>query len=423
MEALTGTPAMPEKPSLLPAMGMAASTAAPAKAARWQGLAVFGHGFRPFFLLTAIWALASLAVWLLALSGAPLPEGPLAIARWHAHEMIAGFIGAAMGGFLLTAIPNWTGRPAYAGWPLIGLAALFVIARLVLLPGAPFPATLTAIIALLPLPGLLLMVLPALIKERTARLFGPPALILVFWVGDLLMLGDMAGWWTGMFAAGRLLALDVALVLVGLIGGRIVPTFTLNALRAAGTPREAPRDNWPDRAAIMALVVMAVVDLLAPDGLAAGMISALAAALVLLRMSRWHGLMTLRQPIVWVLHLAYLLIGVALATKAAWLLAGADWASGWLHLQAVGAIATMILAVMTRATLGHTGRDLVVAPPVVLAYALLPLAALLRAFGPLVMTASAAYLLAGLAWVGAFGIFLAVFGPMLLSPRADGKPG
>lgn len=384
---------------------------------------LFGHGFRPFFLLAGLSAPGALLLWLAALAGVNLPAGPLPIALWHAHEMQAGFIGAAIAGFLLTAIPNWTNGPGYSGWPLIGVVFLFVSARLALLPGSPVPPGAAAVAGLLPLPALLLLVLPALIRARTPRLYGPPALILLFWTGDLLMLGSVAGWWVDRFAAGQLLALNVALMLVGLIGGRIVPAFTLNALRRGGTAREAPRDSWPDRAAMLALAAVVAVDLVAPHGLAAGAAAAVAAVLVLLRLSRWHGLATLGQPILWVLHLAYFLVAAALATKAAFLLGGAVWAAYWLHLQAAGAIGTMIMAVMTRAILGHTGRDLVAPPAVALAYLLVPLSALLRAFGPALLPATAAFCLAGVAWIGAFAIFVAVFAPMLVTRRPDGKPG
>jgi uncharacterized protein involved in response to NO len=147
---------------------------------------LFRHGFRPFFLLCGLWAVAAMLVWTAALHGAPLPDGLLPSLRWHAHEMIAGVVGAAMCGFLLTAVPNWTDRPGYAGWPVIGLATLFLGARL----------------ALLPIPALLLMVLPAVLAAGAPRLFGPPALILLFWGGDLLMLGEAAGWFADTWAVG-----------------------------------------------------------------------------------------------------------------------------------------------------------------------------------------------------------------------------
>jgi uncharacterized protein involved in response to NO len=385
--------------------------------------APFRQGLRPFFLLAGLWAVLVIVVWLAALHGTGLPLGPLPPARWHGHEMLAGVIGAAISGFLLTAIPNWTGGQPYRGLPLMLVAALFLLARLVLLPGSPVPVGLAAAVALLPLPALLLLVAPALVKAATPRLFGPPVLILAFWAGDLLMLGDAAGWWAGTFAMGELLALDVALLLVGLIGGRIIPAFTTGALRQAGTPVEVRPLPGVDVAGIVALLAVAVVDLAVPNGRLAGAVAAVAAVLALLRLSRWHGLRTLGRPILGVLHLAYLMLPVALAVKAAHLLGGAAWASGWLHLQAIGAVSLMILAVMPRATLGHTGRPLVASRAMLLAWALLPVAALVRAFGPVLVPGLLPYAVAGACWIMAFGLFLVAHGPMLLLPRRDGKPG
>ncbi len=387
------------------------------------GIALFGHGFRPFFLFAGAWAVLAMLVWVAALHGAALPDGPLPIVQWHAHEMIAGFIGAAISGFLLTAVPNWTGRRGYAGAPVVMLAALHLAARLVLLPGSPVPMPVAAVVALLPLPALLLTILPALIAAGTPRLYGPPVLVLAFWSGDVLMLAEAAGWTADSFATGQVLSLNVALALVGLIGGRIVPSFTLSALRRAGAAPGSPPWPWIDRVAMIALVAVVVGDLLAYGSPATGAIAAIAAAATFARLVRWHGLATLGQPILWVLHLAYLLVPTALATKAALLLADAPWAMYWLHLQSSGAIALMILAVMTRATLGHTGRDLVAPPLAVAAYALLPLAALTRAFGVAVMPYTAALAIAGTAWVVAFMLYLIAFAPMLLTRRPDGKPG
>lgn len=387
------------------------------------GPALFRQGLRPFFLLCGAWAVLTILLWTAVLHGAALPEGPLPPARWHGHEMLAGVVGAALAGFVLTAIPNWTGRPPYAGAPLALLATLFLAARLVLLPGSPVPAPAAAALALLPIPALLLTVLPALLKAATPRLFGPPMLILAFWAGDVLMLGEVAGWWDGTFAAGELLCLDVALALVGLIGGRIIPAFTRNALKGEGRTVEMRPLPGVDVAGMLALLAVVVVDLAAPDGLLAGAVAAAAAVLALLRLSRWQGLRTLGRPILAVLHLAYLMLPLALAVKAACLLGGAEWAAHWLHLQGIGAVALMILAVMPRATLGHTGHPLVAAPAMLAAWALLPAAALLRAFGPVVLPGLLPYAAAGALWVLAFGLFLLAHGPMLLRPRADGKPG
>lgn len=388
-------------------------------------MALLAHGFRPFFLMAGLVAPMAIGAWVLALAGVALPEGPLPPMRWHAHEALGGFVAAAMIGFLMTAIPNWTGRRGYSGAPLAVLAGLFLAARFAMLPGSPVPIGVAAALALAPLPGTLLLVLPALVKARTARLFGPPALVLLFWSGQAMMLGEAAGWWPAPgWPTGQLLMADMALLLVVLIGGRIVPSFTLNALRRTPRPAEARPLPGLDRAAILSVAVVAAVDVTAPGTTAAGLAAGIAALLVALRLSRWHRLRTLRWPILWVLHLAYALIPLALAAKAAFLLADAPWASAWLHLQLAGAVALMILAVMTRATLGHTGRDLVAAPMTVAAYVLLLAAAVLRAVaGAMAADPLPALVAAASCWVAAFVLFLAVFAPMLLGPRADGKPG
>ncbi|WP_431285068.1 NnrS family protein [Humitalea sp. 24SJ18S-53] len=388
-------------------------------------MALFAHGFRPFFLMAALVAPAAIGVWVLTLAGFALPEGPLPPMRWHAHEALGGFVAAAMIGFLMTAIPNWTGRRGYSGAPLVVLATLFLAARFAMLPGSPVPIEIAALFALAPLPATLLLVLPALLKAKAPRLFGPPALVLVFWSGQVMMLAEEAGWWTSPgWAVGQLLMADMALLLVVLIGGRIVPSFTLNALRKTRWPAEAQPLPGVDRAAILAVAAVAVVDLAAPGSLPAGLVAAIAAVLVALRLSRWHGLRTLRWPILWVLHLAYALIPVALAVKAVSLLSEAPWASAWLHLQMAGAVSLMIVAVMTRATLGHTGNALVAAPAAVAAYVLLLAAALLRVFSSVAgVDALTVLIVAALCWVTAFLLILMVYAPMLLGPRADGKPG
>ncbi len=387
-------------------------------------VALLAHGFRPFFLLAGIWAPLGVGLWVAALAGLGVPEGPLPLLRWHAHEMLAGFIATAIIGFLLTAVPNWTGQRGYAGAPLMALLTVFLAGRLALLPGSPLPIALAAPIALAGLPSVLLLLMPALARAGKLRVFGPPLLVLGFWAGDVLMLGAAAGWWrTDTWPAGELLMADMALVLVGVIGGRIIPSFTLNALRKSSHPAEPRPLPGVDRAAIAALIGVALVDLIAPSSQFAGGVAAVAAVMMALRLSRWHGLRTLGQPILWVLHLAYAFVPLALGVKAAWLLADAPWAIHWLHLQGAGALALMIVAVMTRATLGHTGRDLVASRLTVAAYAMLPLAALTRVFGPTLVDGMFPLALAGAVWFAAFGLFLLVYGPMLLRPRPDGKPG
>lgn len=183
-------------------------------------IALFAHGFRPFFLMAGLVAPIGVGAWVLALAGVALPDGPLPPMRWHAHELLAGFVGAAMIGFLMAAIANRTGRRGYSGAPLVVLASLFLAARFAMLPGSPVPIGVAAALTLAPLPGTLLLVLPALVKAKTPRLFGPPALVMLFWSGQLMMLADEAGWWGAPgWATGQMLMADMALLPVVLIGG------------------------------------------------------------------------------------------------------------------------------------------------------------------------------------------------------------
>ena len=215
------------------------------------------------------------------------------------------------------------------------------------------------------------------------------------------------------------------LLLVTVIGGRIVPAFTANALRARGIEVEITTRMPVEAAAIGSMALAVVVDSLAPGQREAGIVALVAALAQAVRLAGWRSLRTLDDPIVWVLHAAYAWLPLGLALKAVHLLAGAPWAAQWLHALTIGVAATMIIAVMTRASLGHTGRPLVVARSIAIAYALLLAATLVRVFGAALVPSS--YLAtvegAALLWIGAFAIYVAVYAPILTRERADGKPG
>ncbi|HET9865420.1 MAG TPA: NnrS family protein, partial [Steroidobacteraceae bacterium] len=209
------------------------------------------------------------------------------------------------------------------------------------------------------------------------------------------------------------------------IGGRIVPAFTANALRRHGGEPDLVTRAWLEYVVIGLMVAIAVVDVFAPNGVASGVLAALAALAHAGRLAGWRSFRTRGEPILWILHVAYAWLPVGLALKACALLGDAAWASKWLPALATGVIAGMILAVMTRVALGHTGRPLVVARPISIAYLLLMFTALLRTFGLALFPAH--YLLtlevAALTWMASFGIFLVVYAPILCRPRADGRPG
>jgi uncharacterized protein involved in response to NO len=220
-------------------------------------------------------------------------------------------------------------------------------------------------------------------------------------------------------------AIGLVLVLVTVIGGRIVPAFTGNALRRAGAEPAIASRKWLEAATIGSTVLLVVVDLFRPDGLAAGIVAAVAAVAHALRLSGWKSFRVRGEPILWILHVAYAWIPVALALKACLLLGEFSWAAKWQHALTYGAFSTMILAVMTRASLGHTGRPLVVSRAIAVAYVTLTVGALLRVFGGAIVPDH--YLLtlsaSGLAWVIAFAIFVWVYGPILMAPRLDGRQG
>jgi uncharacterized protein involved in response to NO len=222
-----------------------------------------------------------------------------------------------------------------------------------------------------------------------------------------------------------LVAIDIVLLLVTVIGGRIVPAFTASALRARGRASDVRSSRWADGIVIGAMIAVVFVDIIAPWHWVAGGIAAVAAIAHVWRLIGWRSWRTLDEPLVWSLHLAYAWLPVGLAMKALYLAGNVEWAAHWLHALTIGVAAAMILAVMTRASLGHTGRPLLASRLIGSAYTLLSLAAVMRVFAP--PLAPGVYrwsvMVAGTLWICAFGIFIVVYTPILLRPRIDGRQG
>jgi len=387
-------------------------------------IALFDYGFRPFYLLCGLYALAIVPLWLYRFAHASTAFGGLPPMYWHAHEMVYGFVVAAMAGFLLTAVPSWTGTRGFGGRPLVILVGLWILGRVAIstVGAVPFWVTAAAELSLLPL--LLSLLAPPILRNanRNAPLLG---VVTILWAIDAVFVFALARGDVLLAAGTMRLAIHLVLILVTVIGGRIVPAFTGNALRARGEAVTLITRRPVEIATIGAMVAVAIVDVFAPDTSWSGLLAGLAAFAHTVRLSGWRGFRTRGQPILWVLHVAYAWIPVGLALKAFALLGGVAWAMKWQHALTIGAFATMILAVMTRSALGHTGRPLVVSRAIAIAYLLLTLAAAARVFGIALFPDH--YLLtvsvSGLAWVLAFGIFVVVYAPILWSPRADGKPG
>jgi uncharacterized protein involved in response to NO len=386
--------------------------------------ALFAYGFRPFFWAAGAYALLGLIAWLsIYLSGAlPLHDQPSQL--WHGHEMLYGFVGAAIAGFLLTAVPSWTGARGFAGTPLVLLISIWLAGRLAFAGAAVLPIALVALCELAFLPALAVLIGPPLLRARNRNT--PLLLVLaVLWVADAVFM-------CALLRADALLArkallgtLNVVLLLVTIIGGRIVPVFTANALRNRGEPADVRSCRWLDAATIAAMVAVVLFDTVAPWQPLAGWMATLAAILHAARLVGWRGLRTLHEPLVWCLHVAYLWMPVGLAMKGAFLLSGAGWGAYWLHALTIGVAASMVLAVMTRAALGHTGRPLRASRPIAVAYVLLALAALVRVFAPTLGAAGYLWtvITAGMLWSAAFALFVITYTPILMRPRIDGRPG
>lgn len=371
-------------------------------------------GFRPFFLLAAVWSAFAVLAWLCAfLYGVPLSSGfaPLA---WHRHEMLFGFVGAAIAGFLLTAIPNWTGRLPIAGPPLAALAGLWCAARLAVWFSATTGLLLAAVLDV----GFFLVLASVCAREViAAKNRNLPVVGLV----ALFALLDACDYVAAIAvpdheATPSRAAIAVVVVLISVIGGRIIPSFTRNWMVKQGFTQGLP--GQPSRFDLAAIALTAVALGLwaaAPDARWVAFALALAGGFQFVRWARWRGWRTWRDPLVLVLHVGYAWIPLGL------LLLGASVA-GWpipataaIHALTAGAIATMILAVMTRASLGHTGRALHANAATVGLYALVTLGAALRVLTGLgLIEYRRGIELSGGAWAAAFALFAVAYAPVLL---------
>lgn len=384
---------------------------------------VLTHGFRPFFLIAGIAAVAVIALWMLSLTrGVPLPAAFSPVA-WHVHEMLFGFAAAAVAGFLLTAVANWTGRPPIRGTPLLALALAWLAGRLAVAAGAHlgFGITLAVDLAFL----LLLAILAGreIVLAGNRRNLPIVAAVVLLALANALMHLEAAALLDG-DGAGQRLAIGVLVLLIALIGGRIVPNFTRNWLTARGEARLPAAFGALDRAALALAAVTVVAWAARAEHPLTAAAAGAAAALHAWRLGRWCGGRTGPEPLLAVLHLGYAWLPAGFALIALGIVSPDVRASAAMHAFGLGAMGTMILAVATRATLGHTGRALHAGPGTTALYALVSAAALARvATGLGAVGQSAGLALAALAWIAAWLGFLALYGPMLVRPRSDGRPG
>jgi uncharacterized protein involved in response to NO len=378
-------------------------------------------GFRPFFFGGAAWAVLALLLWLAALSGAIALPSAMDSLAWHRHEMLFGFVGAVICGFLLTAIPNWTGRLPIAGGPLAGLFALWLLARLALL----FSSVLGIAIALVLDAGFYILLAGLFAREVASagnRNLPIVGLVVLFGIANALDYAGAAGILDDA-GIGYRAGITIVVLMISLVGGRIVPSFTRNWLAKRAINGRLPGQATRFDFATIALTAAAMIAWTAvPHDRFAGAILIIAGVLQAIRLGRWQGVRAVADPLVLILHVGYAWVPIGLALLGASILSAAVPESAAIHALTAGAMATMILAVMTRATLGHTGRELKANAATILLYLLVTLGAVLRVTAPFgLLDYMAGIELAGLAWAGAFVIFLLAYGPMLIRPRVDGR--
>lgn len=388
---------------------------------------LFSAGLRFFFLAAALYAIFAMAVWegwlgVQAATGRPpaLPFAPPPV-LWHAHEMIFGYAVAVLGGFFLTAVPSWTGEKSARAALLTLLAGLWLAGRLAVWWSGALDPVLVAVLDLGFLPVLgakIAMQLTRRPKPQNVMLLG---LIAMIWAGNLMVHLDWIGLWPGGAVPGLRLGLLTITATIAIIGGRVIPAFTRNAMRQAGHESGLPQSRGKvEVAAIASAFLLPLLVAAGAPGLLVAATALFTGTAQAVRLAGWSGRWTLGQPILWCLHLAFGMLALGYLALAA---AYAGWTGevGALHLLGIGAIGGMTLAMMSRAALGHTGRPLVVARPVVWAYILIGLAALLRFAG-----AGAApgwydwsVLVSGALWLLAFVLFVAVYWPVLTGPRRN----
>ncbi|RFF27219.1 MULTISPECIES: NnrS family protein [unclassified Wenzhouxiangella] len=393
--------------------------------ARPAGLAVWACPFRPFFLAAAAYAVLSLVGWLgVLLSGWPLAGGYTPM-QWHSHEMLFGMVAAAVAGFLLTAMCNWTGATPLSGSKLQMLFGLWLAGRIGMWLSNWVPLELVALIDLTFLAAVAVYAGRVIIGSGNYRNLPLVAVVSVLWLTNLLF---HAGAWsgdTGLVRRAELGTILLIVMLIVIIGGRIIPAFTRNWLmRHQKDPKPVKTRAWVEVASITSTALLALLLLAgAPSPIIAGM-AALAGLANVIRLLAWSGWLAHQDPLVWILHVGYAWVPLGLLLMAV-SHGGFDVAgTAWLHALGPGAMAVMIVGVMTRVALGHTGRSLELPPGAVASYVLILVAALVRLttalgwvpwkFGVMTTTVT---------WVAAFVIFLWLYLPILIRPRVDGQPG
>ena len=378
--------------------------------------AVLSYGFRPFFLVAALQGGLAILFWLPLFYGSLDTSSLFALVDWHVHEMLFGFLPAVMTGFLLTAIPNWTGRLPVQGSPLLALLLLWLAGRIAVFFSSETGWVAAAVIDCAFLLMVVMVAAREIIAGRNWRNLKVLAPVTVLLAANMLFHWEASQY--GTTDLSRRLGLAAVLVLIMVIGGRIIPSFTHNWLVRENPGRLPQSFNRFDGMVILVSALALAAWTFLPFHAATGVLLMMAALLNAVRLARWAGARCWRDPLVLILHAAYafLPLGFLLAGLAVLRPELVPTAAG-LHAFGAGAVGTMTLAVMIRATLGHTGHALKAGPAARMIFAAVILAALLRLAAVCVPSVEILMPLSGVVWSVAFLGFVLFFGGILLKPR------
>lgn len=369
------------------------------------------NGFRPFFLLAGLYGALLIPLWLGAYLG-DLLELPWPAGLFHGHELIFGFVTAAISGFLLTAVPNWERAKPTSGWALLILVIIWISGRIAMWSAGSLSPFLVMAIDVMYLPMLVIIGIPELFKSNSNRNKIFITIILLLALANVFIHLNANVFNVGINPIK--LSLNLIVLLIAVLGGRVTPAFTSGGLGPSVTIRNPSKI---DALAIGSIAILLIADIAAGQILLAEqmvpLLAIIAGVVNLMRMSGWKTFQTFSQPIVWVLHLGYGWLGVGLILRGVLEYGGMGPLA--FHGLGVGAIGTMTLAIMSRAALGHSGRQLITPKPVVFSYVLISVAAVARLSHPL--AGNDALIIAAGAWSLAFALFTITYLPIIALPR------
>ncbi len=386
---------------------------------RW---ALAAKGFRPFFLLAAAFGAVVVPAWLLVLGGVLRTNAYLDATSWHAHEMVFGFAVAVIAGFLLTAVGNWTQRETAVGAPLLALSVLWVLGRIAMVAAGLLPRGVPAIVDLSFLPMLVWILARPLVAAKSRRNFVMLAVLCALFAANVVVHLEALG--VVAMGSGRracLVGIDIVVLVIQIIAGRVFPMFTRSATGVASI-RTVP---VVDVLTIVAMAVLTVVDVFAAESAGAAVLSGVVGVLAAVRAIHWGARYSAHQPLLWILHAGYAWIPFGLLLRTVAWFDVAVPRSLATHALTVGAIGSLTLGMMARVALGHSGCPLVVAKPIAWAFAAISAAGIARVVVPLLAPAwyFPSLVTAGALWSIAFLVFVVVYAPLLSKRRMDGKAG